>query len=82
MQVSEAVLTRRRIEDCLRKNPIALASVTAFMQREGFILKGAEHTYRLRYRIDGFESLMIIQASNETEARRKLPEGSTEVRVC
>jgi hypothetical protein len=36
-QVSEAVLLRRRIEDCLRKNPTALELVGKLLKKEGFI---------------------------------------------
>lgn len=36
-QVSEAVLLRRRIEDCIRKNPNALRLVAELLKKEGYI---------------------------------------------
>jgi hypothetical protein len=35
--VPPRVLLRRQIEDCLRKNPIALDKVAELLKREGYI---------------------------------------------
>ena len=37
IEISPAVLLRRRIEDCLRKNPIALKLVADLLRGEGLI---------------------------------------------